>query len=124
MLKGLRKGVFFTKRIRTTISNFGPTIGVLTATLLARWARIAQGEAIARLPSLQMPASFATTSGRPWLVPLMDLPVWARWGAVLPALMATVLLFLDQNITVRLVNNPRWKMTKGRRKGNVLDGST
>ena len=36
--------------------------------------------------------------------------------------MATVLLFLDQNITVRLVNNPRWKMTKGRRKGNVLDG--
>lgn len=36
--------------------------------------------------------------------------------------MATVLLFLDQNITVRLVNNPRWKMTKGRRKNNVLDG--
>lgn len=36
--------------------------------------------------------------------------------------MATVLLFLDQNITVRLVNNPRWNMTKGRRKKNVVDG--
>jgi hypothetical protein len=36
--------------------------------------------------------------------------------------MATVLLFLDQNITVRLVNNPKWKLTKGRRPGNVLDG--
>lgn len=69
-----------------------------------------------------MPTTFATTSGRPWLVPLFDLPVWARWGALLPALMATVLLFLDQNITVRLVNNPRWKMKKGRREGNVLDG--
>jgi hypothetical protein len=69
-----------------------------------------------------MPAVFGTTSGRPWLVPLLDLPVWARWAAILPALMATVLLFLDQNITVRLVNNPRWKMTKGRRKNNVLDG--
>jgi hypothetical protein len=52
----------------------------------------------------------------------MDLPVWARWGAVLPALLATVLLFLDQNITARLVNNPRYKMEKGRTQGNVLDG--
>mmetsp|Transcript_22146 Transcript_22146/g.41250 ORF Transcript_22146/g.41250 Transcript_22146/m.41250 type:complete len:224 (-) Transcript_22146:241-912(-) len=36
--------------------------------------------------------------------------------------MAFVLLFLDQNITVRLVNNPRFKMKKGRREKNVLDG--
>ncbi|CAB9527403.1 Electroneutral sodium bicarbonate exchanger 1 [Seminavis robusta] len=121
-LKGLRKSSFFTRRIRNTISNFGPAIGVVSATLLARWARISQGAAVAGLPSLAMPTTFATTSGRPWLVPLLDLPMWARWGAFLPALMATVLLFLDQNITVRLVNNPRWKMEKGRRKGNVLDG--
>lgn len=121
-LKGLRKSVFFTKRIRNAISNFAPTIGVVTATLLARWARVSQGAPVAGLPCLSMPTTFATTSGRPWLVPLMDLPVWARWGALLPALMATVLLFLDQTITVRLVNNPRWKMKKGRRKGNVLDG--
>jgi len=36
--------------------------------------------------------------------------------------MAYVLLFLDQNITVRVVNAPQYKMEKGRRKGNVLDG--
>jgi HCO3- transporter family len=36
--------------------------------------------------------------------------------------MATVLLFLDQNITVRLVNNARFNMRKGRRPGNVVDG--
>ena len=35
---------------------------------------------------------------------------------------ATVLLFLDQNITVRLVNNPRWSMKKGRRDNNYIDG--
>ena len=121
-LKGLRKTVYFNKKIRNTVSNFAPTIGVVSASLLARWARLTQGVAVAGLPSLTIPNVFGTTSGRPWLVPLMDLPVWARWGAILPALMATVLLFLDQNITVRLVNNPRWKMTKGRRKGNVLDG--
>ena len=36
--------------------------------------------------------------------------------------MATVLLYLDQNITVRLVNNPRFKMKKGRDKNNMIDG--
>jgi HCO3- transporter family len=122
LMKSLRKSVFFTRRIRNTLADFGPTIGVVTATLLARWARIAQGASVAALPSLSLPATFATTNARPWLVPLLDLPVWARWGALLPALMATVLLFLDQTITVRLVNNPRWKMVKGRRPGNFLDG--
>lgn len=120
-LKGLQRTVYFTKGVRKNVSNFGPTIGVLTGALVARWARLSQGAAAA-LPSLAIPSTFATTSGRPWRVPLGDLPVWARWGAVLPALMATVLLFLDQNITVRLVNNPRYKMEKGRRRGSMLDG--
>lgn len=122
VLKGLRNTVYFTKAIRTNLSNFAPTIGVVCASLVARWARIVHGPEIAGLPALAIPQTFATTSGRPWLVPLLDLPVWARWAAVVPALMATVLLFLDQNITVRLVNNPMYKMEKGRRKNNVLDG--
>jgi len=121
VLKGLRNTVYFTKSIRNNISNFAPTIGVVLGSLLARSARLAHG-AEALLPALAIPAKFQTTSGRPWLVPLMDLPMWARFASFLPALMATVLLFLDQNITVRLVNNPTYKMEKGRRKGNVLDG--
>ena len=109
--------------IKTTyrIALILATLGVVAGALIARWAKLSQG-AVATLPSLSIPQTFATTSGRPWLVPLMDLPVWARWGAFLPALMATVLLFLDQNITVRLVNNPQYKMEKGRRKSNMLDG--
>ena len=121
-LKGLRTSVFFTKRIRNTVSNFAPTIGVVTASILARWARISHGSAMAGLPALSLPTTFGSTSGRPWLVPLFDLPIWARWAAFFPALMATVLLFLDQNITVRLVNNPAYKMKKGRRPGNMIDG--
>mmetsp|Transcript_22334 Transcript_22334/g.28174 ORF Transcript_22334/g.28174 Transcript_22334/m.28174 type:complete len:588 (-) Transcript_22334:106-1869(-) len=120
-LKGLRNTVYFTKSVRNNISNFAPTIGVVLGSLLARKARLAHG-AQALLPSLSIPTTFQSTSGRPWLVPLFDLPVWARWGALLPALMATVLLYLDQNITVRVVNNPSYKMEKGRRKGNILDG--
>jgi len=121
-LKGLRNTTYFTKTVRDTLSNFAPTIGVVTASLIARWAKLTHGAGVASLPSLAIPSTFATTSGRPWLVPLMDLPVWARWGTFLPAIMATVLLFLDQNITVRVVNNPRYKMEKGRRKGNFIDG--
>jgi hypothetical protein len=37
----------------------------------------------------------------------------ARWGALVPALMSTVLLWMDQNITVRLVNSPAHKLKKG-----------
>jgi hypothetical protein len=121
VLKGLRKSVYFTPSIRTTVSNFAPTIGVVVGSLLARSARITYG-AQALLPSLSIPTKFATTSGRSWLIPIGDLPVWARFASFLPAVMATVLLFLDQNITVRLVNNPSFKMTKGRRKGNFIDG--
>jgi len=121
VLRGLRNTVYFTKGIRKNVSNFGPTLGVVAGALVARWAKLSQG-AEAALPALAIPQTFATTSGRPWLVPLADLPVWARWGAFFPALMATVLLFLDQNITVRLVNNPQYKMQKGRRKNSMLDG--
>ena len=122
ILKGLRNTSYFTKSIRKNVSNFAPTIGVITGSMIARWARLAHGSAIAALPTLSMPPTFASTSGRPWIVPIFDLPVWARWASFLPALMATVLLYLDQNITVRLVNNPSYKMKKGRRPKNMLDG--
>jgi hypothetical protein len=119
VLRSLNQSYFFTKRIRSNLSNFAPALGVLLGSLAARAARLKFG---AVLPALSLPAKFATTTGRPWLIPLMDLPVWARWGACLPALLATVLLFLDQNITARLVNNPRYKMVKGRNTENMMDG--
>lgn len=65
------------------------------------------------LPTLTVPTALTTTVGRPWMVPFMTLPVWARWAAFFPALMSTVLLFMDQNITVRLVNAKQHKLKKG-----------
>lgn len=119
-LRGLKTSVYFTKSIRNNLSNFAPAIGVLLGSLIARAMRLKYIGC--QLPSLSLPTKFATTSGRPWLVPMLDLPVWARWSACLPAAFLAVLLFLDQNITARLVNNPRYKMEKGRDKGSVLDG--
>jgi len=122
ILKGLNKSAYFSKRVRNNLSNFAPAVGVAVGSLVAHAACLKYGSAAARLPVLSLPAKFSTTTGRPWLVPLMDLPVWARWGAAAPALLAAVLLFLDQNITARLVNNPRYRQVKGRDTESLLDG--
>jgi len=122
ILKGLNKSVLFTKKVRTNLSNFAPAIGVGVGSLVARAARLNYGSAAAALPALSLPSKFATTTGRPWLINLLDLPVWARWAASLPALLAAILLYLDQNITARLVNNPRYRQTKGRDTNSLLDG--
>jgi len=120
-LRNLNKTNYFTNKIRKNLSNFAPAIGVVVGTLAARSARVHWGT-VAALPSLTLPAKFATSTGRPWLVSLSTLPVSARWTAALPAgLAAAVLIYLDQNITARLVNHPRFKQTKGKRT-SVLCG--
>lgn len=109
-LKSLRRTAFFNKPTREIVADFAPTLGVATGTFAAIWAKSKYALA---LPTLNVPMALTTTVGRPWLVPLMTLPVWARWAAFFPALMSTVLLFMDQNITVRLVNSKQHKLKKG-----------
>lgn len=121
ILRGLNTTRYFTSGIRKNLANFAPAIGVVVGSLTARAARIHWG-GIAALPALQLPAKFATSSGRSWLATssLASLPVSLRWLAALPAgIAAAVLLYLDQNITARLVNHPRFKQTKGKRKSVI-----
>ncbi len=40
-------------------------------------------------------------------------PTWVWVAAIGPAILATLLLFLDQNITARLINSPDHKLQKG-----------
>jgi len=130
VLKGLNRSTYFTKRIRNNLSNFAPAIGVLFGSLLARAVSLRFGTASgANLASLSLPAGgvgfVSTTIGRKWLIPWKDIvafPMWAKWASFFPATLASLLLFLDQNITARLVNNPRYKQKKGRDLGNVTDG--
>lgn len=65
------------------------------------------------LPTLAVPEILGTTSGRPWLVDLFAVSNKIKLLAILPALMATVLLFMDQNITVRLIMSKQNKLKKG-----------
>lgn len=61
----------------------------------------------------QVPSDFKPTwSGRGWIInPIHpDNPWWIIPGAMLPAALATILLFLDQQITAVIVNRKENKL--------------
>jgi len=65
------------------------------------------------LQTLTAPESFGTTSGRAWMVDPFEAPMWIRWAAAIPAILAALLIALSQNITARLLNSPDLKTKKG-----------
>jgi len=106
-LSRMRRSNLLRWYVREFLSDFGPTIAIVAMTLVAVWLREVD------LDILPAPDVFGTTSGRPWTVDLFAVPLWVRFAAVGPAILVTVLVFLDQNITARLVNSPDHKLQKG-----------
>jgi hypothetical protein len=106
-LKRFTSSKYLSTGFRNFISDFGPAIAILAMTAFAlNFSEV-------QLATPKVPNSIETTSGRPWLVNIFDLPVWAIFGTIGPALLATILLFLDQNITTRIVNSPDYKLVRG-----------
>lgn len=97
-LKQATRWPFLSRTAREFLSDFGPALAIAAMTAFSMQF---PDVALAR-PAV--PEVLGTTSGRPWLVPLGDLSVPAILGCMVPAAMVTILLFLDQNITVRIVN--------------------
>jgi hypothetical protein len=95
------------RRIREFIADFGPAIAIAVMTGFALVMPEVEVERAA------VPETVGTTTGRTWLVDLFALPAWVIAAASGPALLVTVLLFLDQNITTRLVNSPLHALRKG-----------
>jgi hypothetical protein len=106
-LSRLRQKPLLVKTAREFLADFGPAIAISLMTAAA-WAMRP-----IELEHLAVPAEFATTSGRSWLVNPMDAPVWFWFASIPVAMLATVLIYLDQNITVRIVNSPRHRLKKG-----------
>ncbi|MGE0710725.1 MAG: sodium bicarbonate transporter family protein [Planctomycetota bacterium] len=106
-LKNFSNTPFLWRGVRSFASDFGPAIAIAAMTGAALLLRDVPLEGAA------MPERLGTTTGRPWLVDAGALPTWAIFACAGPALMATILLFLDQNITTRLVNTPDHRLKKG-----------
>ncbi|MGH0128294.1 UNVERIFIED_CONTAM: hypothetical protein FKN15_027835 [Acipenser sinensis] len=66
-------------------------------------------------PKLQVPNEFKPTrDDRGWLInPLGRNPWWTALVSVIPALLCTILIFMDQQITAVIINRKEHKLKKG-----------
>ncbi|XP_067857360.1 electrogenic sodium bicarbonate cotransporter 4 isoform X2 [Heptranchias perlo] len=66
-------------------------------------------------PKLQVPIELKPTrSDRGWfIIPFGKNPWWAYLASVLPAVLVTILIFMDQQITAVIVNRKEHKLKKG-----------
>jgi mannitol/fructose-specific phosphotransferase system IIA component (Ntr-type) len=107
-LSAFRKSHLLVPTMREFLADFGPTIAILSMAVIALYWR----DAIP-LDPLPAPDHFQTTTGRPWLVPFSEAPRSMIWLSIVPALLCSVLVYLDQNITARLVNSRDNNLQKG-----------
>jgi mannitol/fructose-specific phosphotransferase system IIA component (Ntr-type) len=108
-MTAFRRSRYLHPKIREFFADFGPSIsmGMMLAVALF-WFHDVKYE------KLLVPDEFRPTlKGRDWFVNLFDAPVVVWFGAIVPALLVTVLVYMDQNITARLVNSPDHKLIKG-----------
>jgi hypothetical protein len=106
-LSRFRRSSYLRPKIREFFADFGPAIALGVMTITAVWLHEVY------LDVLPAPDRFGTTNGRSWAVDLMEAPPWARFAAIGPALLVTMLVYLDQNITARIINSPDHRLHKG-----------
>ncbi|KAL0274169.1 UNVERIFIED_CONTAM: hypothetical protein PYX00_006656 [Menopon gallinae] len=107
-LKDFKNALFFPSKVRQFISDFAVIIAIFLMTFIDWYVGIAT-------PKLEVPSDFRPTlEGRGWLIPFFGRnPVWSSFAAVLPALLGTILIFMDQQITAVIVNRKENKLKKG-----------
>ena len=101
----LRATSYFPTGMRNLICNFGVIITIAIC-LVVDWK---SGVAT---PKLNVPKTFSTTINRPWLVPVTFQPLWLVY-AIAPALLCSILVVLDQQITAVICNRKDNKLKKG-----------
>ena len=101
-----RKSDYLNSSIRNHLSDFGPVLSIIIMTGLILYSGV-------ELSHLKVPETFSTTSGRSWFVNPFDVPTWIIFATIIPGFFASLLIYLDQNITSRLVNSPDNKLIEG-----------
>ncbi|XP_035906907.1 electroneutral sodium bicarbonate exchanger 1 isoform X9 [Anopheles stephensi] len=109
ILKDFKNALFFPSVVRQFISDFSVTIAIFSMTLLDFFTHVAT-------PKLDVPSEFKRTiPDRGWIImPFHESnPAWSSALAILPALLGTILIFMDQQITAVIINRKEHKLTKG-----------
>ncbi|XP_016137407.1 sodium bicarbonate cotransporter 3 isoform X5 [Sinocyclocheilus grahami] len=107
-LKQFKTKRYFPTKVRSSISDFAVFLTIMIMVLVDYLVGIPS-------PKLQVPDTFEPTSkNRGWLIsPLGDNPTWTLFAAAIPALLCTILIFMDQQITAVIINRKEHKLKKG-----------
>ena len=100
---------FLDQRIRRFVKNFGPVIifcAMSGLNCLPSFDKF-------HIRTLSVPDTFQLAGGRNFVVAINSIPNKVKLLCSLPAVLLTALFFMDQNISVRVVNNPDNKLKKG-----------
>lgn len=87
------------------MSDFGVLISILAFTLLAHLANI-------RVDKLEVPDNLTPTIDRSWIIDVFDTNLYLSLIAAIPALLYTILIVMDQQITAVIVNRKDNKLKK------------
>ncbi|XP_022617294.1 sodium bicarbonate cotransporter 3-like isoform X1 [Seriola dumerili] len=107
-LKQFKTKRYFPTKVRSTISDFAVFLTIMIMVLVDYLVGVPS-------PKLNVPDRFEPTSNtRGWLIsPLGTNPWWTLLAAAVPALLCTILIFMDQQITAVIVNRKENKLKKG-----------
>ncbi|XP_046822196.1 electroneutral sodium bicarbonate exchanger 1 isoform X9 [Vespa crabro] len=107
-MKDFKNALFFPSKVRQVLSDFAVIIAIFSMSLLDHFVGIPT-------PKLEVPEEFKPTlEGRGWMIwPFQNNPWWSAIVAILPALLGTILIFMDQQITAVIVNRKENKLKKG-----------
>uniref|UniRef100_A0A8C9KIC0 Anion exchange protein 4 n=1 Tax=Panthera tigris altaica TaxID=74533 RepID=A0A8C9KIC0_PANTA len=94
--------------VRKVLGDFSSVLAMLLGCGLDSFLGLAT-------PKLMVPSEFKPTlPGRGWLVsPFGANPWWLSVAAALPALLLSILIFMDQQITAVILNRAEYKLRKG-----------
>ncbi|XP_067417987.1 sodium bicarbonate cotransporter 3 isoform X4 [Emydura macquarii macquarii] len=107
-LKQFKTKHYFPTKVRSTISDFAVFLTILIMVLIDWLVGVPS-------PKLHVPEKFEPTrKDRGWLIdPLGGNPWWTLLVAAIPALLCTILIFMDQQITAVIINRKEHKLKKG-----------
>ncbi|XP_061411070.1 sodium-driven chloride bicarbonate exchanger-like isoform X1 [Lethenteron reissneri] len=107
-LKQFKTMRYFPTKVRSTVSDFAVFLTILSMVVIDYFLGIPS-------PKLQVPSEFKPTrDDRGWIVdPIGRNPWWTILAAAIPALLCTILVFMDQQITAVIINRKEHKLKKG-----------
>ncbi|XP_045713296.1 sodium bicarbonate cotransporter 3 isoform X7 [Phyllostomus hastatus] len=107
-LKQFKTKRYFPTKVRSTISDFAIFLTIVIMVAIDYLVGVPS-------PKLHVPEKFEPTDpNRGWIIsPLGENPWWTLLIAAIPALLCTILIFMDQQITAVIINRKEHKLKKG-----------